>query len=199
MPEKNKKPDDLLKHYAETFIRYSPLWIPAFILFLFFVSYGFSATLQFISLSRNIAQNHQYLSLTERSNADVAKIREDLEVFRRKVDEFESKLPTRIKTTLIIETLQEITRKSKLQFSSLEPLPIIRHQLKETGDVFVELPVKIKLNCSYYDLVEFIKRIETADQLMKITNLNIKDDPNFDWKHNIEFSVSAFSKGDGGE
>jgi Tfp pilus assembly protein PilO len=115
------------------------------------------------------------------------------------VSEFDKRLPTRLKTTLIIETLQEITKQAKLKFSSLEPAPIKKHELKETKDVFVELPVKIKLKCSYYDLVDFLEKIETAKQLMKVADLSIRDDPTNDWEHSIEFSISAFSRGESGD
>ena len=196
MAETIKKTEDLFKSYLERIIHYSPTWLPGMMLFGFIIVFGWPASVKLISLSNRIVENQGYITLADRSNADVLTMKQDLEGFKQKVAEFENKLPKRLKTTLIIETLQEITRKSKLQFSSLEPLPIKKYELKETGDVFVELPVKVKLNCSYYDLIEFIKQIETAAQLMKITDLTIKDDPNFEWKHVIEFSISAFSKGE---
>ena len=106
----------------------------------------------------------------------------------------EKKLPQRIKTTLTIETLKGITEKAKLKFSSIEPAAVNKYIIKETNDVFVELPIRIRIRCGYYDLVDFIKKIETANQLMKISDLSIKDDASNDWEHSVDFLVSSFSR-----
>ena len=64
---------------------------------------------------------------------------------------------------------------------------------------FVELPVQVKLRCGYYDLVDFLKKIEQADQLMKISNIQVKNNPSHNWEHTVEFAISAFSRGESGE
>lgn len=196
MADKIKKSSISTNVYVGLAVRYSSIWVPVLIVAIFVGVLIWPAISKVSSLSQNIAQKQNDITTADRSTANVKKMKEDLEKFKEKVAEFENKLPKRMKTTLIIETLQEITQKSRLKFSSLEPLPIKKYKIEETNDVFVELPVKVRLNCGYYDLIEFIKRIETANQLMKITDLSIKDDPSLDWEHIVEFSISAYSKGD---
>ncbi len=199
MATKQKKGNDQIDLLIARAIQYSPFWAPALITVVLIAAMVWPAYSKFSVLCAKITEKENTLTTVARSTADLVRMTSELETFRKKVVEFESKLPSRMKTTLIIETLQEITKKSKLKFSSLEPLPIKKYTIEGTKDVFVELPVKVKLNCGYYDLIDFLKKIETANQLMKIADLNIRDDPSLDWEHIVEFSISAFSKGDSSE
>ena len=156
--------------YISLAIKHSPLWAPFLVAILFIAFIIWPAASKVSTLSRKITQYKNDITAATASNASVAKMTEELANFKKTAAEFENRLPKRMKTTLIIETLQEITKKSKLQFALLEPLPIKKYILEETQDVFVELPVKVKLNCGYYDLVDFVKKIEAADQLMKIAD-----------------------------
>ncbi len=196
---KMKKPIPPSNVYLNLLIHYAPLWVPItlVLLFLFFV---FIPSIQKLSsLNQKIKASENLKTAANRSKADMQRMKKDLESSKAKVAEFEKRLPKRIKTTLIIETLQQITEQAKLKFSSLEPAPIIKYTLTETNDVFVELPVKVKVNCGFYDLVEFLKKIETASQFMKIADLSVKSNPSSEWEHAVEFSVSAFSKGESDE
>lgn len=195
-PKKGNTQTDFLIARA---IQFSPIWAPILVIIICIAFIIWPALTKFSTLSAKIIETENTLTTVARSTADLAKMSSELEILRQKATEFENRLPSRMKTTLIIETLQEITKKSKLKFSSLEPVPIKKYTIEGTKDVFVELPVKVKLNCGYYDLIDFIKKIETANQLMKIADLTIRDDPTQDWEHTVEFSISAFSKGDNSE
>ena len=185
--------------YIAMGIRYLPIWFPAFLVVVFVAFLGWPLSLKLISLSQEILRKQNEITTVSRSKADVVKTKEDLVVFRKKVAEFENKLPTRLKNTLLTETLQEITSRSKVKFDALEPQSVKRFSLEATKDVFVELPVKVKLNCGYYEMVDFIQKIETANQFMKITDLRIKKNPAAEWEHAIELTISAYSKEDSGE
>lgn len=196
MDKINKDLMEQMQAVVSLAIRYAALWIPGLIFFLFLSLFAVPSIVKWAGLNKDIVAKKNSQVMAERNKIDIARMKNDLEKFKKKVEEFEKRLPRQIQTNLIIETLQQITEKSGVKFSSLEPVPIKKYTLTETNDVFVELPVRVKLNCSYYDLIDFLKKIETADQLMKIGDITIKDDPGSDWEHAIEFSISAFSKGD---
>lgn len=185
--------------YLELAKRHSPIWVPIAMVLFFILLVAWPSSRKLSDLNIKIGEKENIITTVKRSDIDVKKTKEELEAYKVKVVEFEKRLPTRLKTTLLIETLEEITKQSKLKFSSLEPSPIKKYELKETNDVFVELPVKIRLKCGYYELVDFLKKIETAKQLMKVADLSIRDDPAQDFEHNIEFSISAFSRGGVGD
>lgn len=185
-----------LHPYAALAIRHSPVLGPAAMALLFIILIMWPVSQRLSKLSTDIKEKENIIMTVKRGSIDVKKTKKELEEFKIKVVEFEKRLPPRIKTNLIIETLQEITQQSKLKFSSLEPAPVKKYELKETKDMFIELPVRIRLKCGYYDLVDFLEKIEAAKQLMKISELSIRDDPGQDWDHNIEFLISAYSRGD---
>ena len=195
MADKTRKTSLSHHKYAILFIRYSAVLIPSMVAFFLFLLFLLPVLTKFLSTSRMVAQKQSDIVTAERSTVDVAKMKEDLERFRKTVVEFEKRLPKRMKTTLTIETLQEITEKSRLKFASLEPLPLKKYIIPETGDVFIEVPIRVRLNCGYYDLIEFLKNIETAGQLMKVADLTIRRSAVSPWEHAIEFSISAYSQG----
>lgn len=185
--------------YVNLAIKHAPVLAPALTVVLAVSFLIWPAFARLERVSHEISEKETAIITATRSNADLDNMQKDLEIFKGKVVEFESRLPKRLKTTLIIETLQEITKQSKLKFNSLEPAPIKRYVLEETKDVFVELPVRVRLNCGYWDLIDFLAKIETANQLMKITDLVIRKDPASEWDQQIEFTISAFSKGGSSE
>lgn len=191
-----KKAPSTKEIYREFAIRHSPIVGPAAVALFCLIFFVGPAAGKSFKLSRSIALKKSDIATAIRSNADVKETQENLVVFRKKVEEFEKRLPKRRKTSLIIETMQQITEKAKLKFSSLDPLPLKEYELKDTNDVFIELPIKVTLKCGYYDMADFLQKIEAAPQLMKITNFNMKDDPSSDWEHSIEFVISAYSKGE---
>jgi len=196
MAQKTKKSGIISEKNIALLIKRSPVAVPVFLVLIFVVFLVWPAMSKFFLLSQTIDRMQNDITTAERSNIDVATMKKDLEVFRKKVAEFENRLPKRMETTLIIDTLKEITEKSRLKFSSLEPLPLKKYRIEGTSNTFVELPIHVKLNCGYYDLVDFLKKIETADQLMRISDLNMRSSATSDWEHTIEFSISAYSQGD---
>ena len=194
-----KKNFSSLSHYLNQAITSSPLWIPIMVFLLCLSFFIWPKINKLFILSKGYSEKKNSVSLASRSNTDLDKVKKDFEDIKKKADNLENRLPTRIKTTFIIETLQEITKQSKLKFSSLEPASIKKYNLEETKETFVELPVRVRLNCGYWDLIDFLRKIESASQWMKITDLNIKDDPSSEWEHSVEFSISAFSKGGAGD
>ncbi|MFA5060364.1 MAG: type 4a pilus biogenesis protein PilO [Candidatus Omnitrophota bacterium] len=188
-----------LDDYLNLAIKHSPILAPILVVILGIAVLIWPSYQKLSTIKASIKEKQDILTMVDRSSADVSKMQKELEIFKNKVVEFETRLPKRIKTNLIIETLQEITEKASLKFSSLEPTTIRKHVIAETNDTFVELPIRVRLRCGYYEMVNFLKKIETAKQLMKISDLVIIDDPAADWDHGIEFTISAFSRGENGD
>ncbi|MFH1360312.1 MAG: type 4a pilus biogenesis protein PilO [Candidatus Omnitrophota bacterium] len=185
--------------YTALCIRYAPLFVPILILLISLLGYVKPSVGKIRRYNKEIDEKRRIITIVNRSEFDVKRMREELENFKIKAADFEKRLPLRPKTRLTIETLREITKRTQLKFTSLKPASIQKHELKETGDVFVELPVRAKLRCGYDDLIDFFKKIEQAEQFMKITDLSIKNDPSSEWQHPVEFTISAYSKGENEE
>lgn len=199
MVEKPKKPQGLSPAAITSLYRYASILIPFAVIFIGVSLLLAPSIFRIILISQNIAQKENEAVTVDRGQSDLKNLQKEYEQYQVKASELGKKLPQRLKTNLIIETLREITEKSKLKFSSLEPLPIKKYVYEPTKSVFVELPVKVKLNCGFYDFVDFLKQIETALQMMKIGDFVIRSSPSSDWDHDIELTISAFSKGDGDE
>lgn len=188
-----------VKPYLAKPIRYSPIWAPIVLCLLFILFLGWPVLQKISKFNREIQEKQNSMSMVDRSSFDIQKTKTELEQFKLKVEEFEKRLPTRLKDKLILETLQEITRQLVLKVPSLKQDPFKKYTLEETKDVFVESPFTLRLKCGYYELIDFLEKIEKADQLMKVTNLTVRAESGSDWEHAVEFSISAFSKGESNE
>ncbi len=183
-----------IEPYLGLGVRYSYLWIPVLAVLFFYSGVVRPKLDEVKKINRTINEKTTMVNTVTAGKARVEKIRQELVEFKFRVDEFEGRLPERLTSNLILETLQELTKRTDLQFSSLEPSKEIRHVLEKTRDVFIELPVRITLKSDYYDLIQFLKNIETAKQFMKITDLSIKNNPVNEWEHAVQFSVRTFSR-----
>src|SRR3989338_959432 len=101
MEIKKKKSNIPTELYINLAIRYSPIWVPCavVVLFLSFLLVPFISKAS--KLSRQIEEKSNFITMAERSNKDIAQMTKDLVILRKKVVEFENRLPQRMKTTLI--------------------------------------------------------------------------------------------------
>lgn len=147
------------------------------------------------SLSQEIENKRSALTIAEKGSANLKETKKEIEELGKKALELEKVFPRQIETTLLIDTLKDITEESKLKFVSIEPLTQINHELKDQKDYYMELPIKVRLNCNFDELVRFIQKIENSMRLMKIREFSIKSNAQDIWDHNVEVTISTFSVG----
>jgi Tfp pilus assembly protein PilO len=147
------------------------------------------------SLSKEIEDKRNALTIAEKGSANLDETKKENDELEKKSAELEKKFPRLVETTLLIDTLKDITEESKLKFASIEPLPQIDHELKGQKDFYMELPIKVRLNCNFEDAIKFIQKIESSSRLMKIREFSIKSNPQDVWEHNVVVIISTFSIG----
>ncbi len=145
--------------------------------------------------SKEIVNKKQTLDLAGKGSLNFQEAKNEIAGLEKKIEELEKKLPSQIETTLLIDTLKDITEVSKLKFSSIEPLPARNFELKGQEEFYVELPINVRLNCSYVDLIKFIQKIENSTRLMKISELTVSGNTQNIWEHSVELVISSFAKG----
>jgi len=145
-------------------------------------------------LKTQIREKESILVFFERKGVDANRLNREIKELNSKINKYEKKLVGKEQANILIGTLKDITAEAYLKFSSIEPQTAKKFSLDKQKDIYSELPIKVKLKCGYYELIDFIAKIEKAGRLMKITDLQIKNSPGDTWKHDVSLFVSTFAK-----
>ncbi|MDP2940174.1 MAG: type 4a pilus biogenesis protein PilO [Candidatus Omnitrophota bacterium] len=177
----------------EQFLTFLPLIICFFVIILFLLFLIPSQMKKVSTLSAQLTDKKNSLTLVERGSKSLSEAKKEIIEMGKRIVQLEKKLPKQIETTLLIDTLKDITEEARLKFSSIEPLAQRNFELKGQDEFYVELPIAVKLKCTFFDLIDFIHKIENSARLMKISKFTIRDNPQDVWEHNVELSISTFA------
>lgn len=89
----------------------------------------------------------------------------------------------------IFSYLNRFAEASKISLKNISPLEKTEVKTEESDTVHLELPINVKMECGYDELVEFLKKVESADKIILVTSLKIQGNPQDVWEHNIELSL----------
>jgi len=183
-----------IKIDQERLMSLAPLLIQGAII-LFFVFLVLIPQLKKIgSLSTQIKEKRDSLILMERGSSDMVNKKKKIADLEKKAADYEQRLPVLLETNMLIDSVRAITQESKLKFSSIEPMSPVRFELPDSKEVYFELPIKIRLRCSFFEMVDFFKKIETSKRLMKISMFSVQANPQNPWEHEVEVTISNFSR-----
>jgi len=145
-------------------------------------------------VNNDLKEKNDLLTIKQRTYYDLSKLKNDLSGLEKRAAEYDQRLPPVVETNMLIDSFQDITRESKLKFTSIEPMALVKFELPDTGDFYYELPIRIKLKCGFFELVDFINRIEKNKRLMKVSSLQIRSNTGTPWDHQVEIVVSNFAR-----
>ncbi|MBM3251675.1 MAG: hypothetical protein FJZ11_02685 [Candidatus Omnitrophica bacterium] len=172
---------------------YAPLAILVLVTILFFLFLFIPQKGKLRSLIMEVKNKQQVFIVVEKNAGNIGALRKEIAELGKQVTGLEERLPEQIKANLLIETLKDITEQAKLKFVSIEPKDTKKFELSDQKQVYLEFPIVLRLKSGYYELAKFIRDIESSKRLMKVSDLQIKADPQNVWEHSIEVTVSTFS------
>lgn len=178
----------------ERLLVFLPFVISALIVIIFFILIFSPLNHKLNHLKSQIKKRESILVSIERGEADLDRLNCEIKELKVKINEYEKKLLGKEEVNILIGTLKDITAESYLKFSSIEPQRPKKFSLDKQKNIYLELPIKVKLKCGYYELIDFLAKIEKAGRLMKITDLKIKATVDNIWEHDVLLLISTFSK-----
>jgi len=161
------------------------------VLFLYFIFLPQNKKMQ--DLSSRVENKKQLFFQAERAAQDIDTLNKNIVNLEKEIVQLEERLPEQLEASLLIDTLKDITRESKIQFVSIEPKNIKKYEQTDQKQVYLELPIMVRLKCGYNELSDFIKKIESSKRLMKLSDLRIHGNPQDMWGHDVEVTISTFS------
>ena len=92
------------------------------------------------------------------------------------------------------EILKHINRSAEaanVSVKSLEPQDKIKIMSGDKNTTLSELPVKIKLNCDFKQLLIFLAQIENPQKYIRIEEINILNNSQDTWNHSVQLLLKA--------
>jgi len=186
---------DLLSNIDTEKIKpYLPLIIVVVVTILFF-SYIFMPQRRKLNvLGFEVKNKRQVFLVVEKNSGNIGNLKAEIAQLEKRVTSLEERLPEQIKANLLIDTLKDITEQAKLKFVSIEPQDTKKYELAaDQKQIYLEFPILLRLKSGYHEITRFVRDIEASKRLMKVSDLEIKGNPQDIWEHSIEVTVSTFS------
>lgn len=89
----------------------------------------------------------------------------------------------------IFFSLSRFAEANGISIKAINPLEKIETKIPNSSDVYLELPITIKLECNFYQLLAFLNNIEALKKTALINKIKIQSNPSNIWEHDIEISL----------
>lgn len=85
--------------------------------------------------------------------------------------------------------LNRFAEADKISLKAITPSEKKEIKVPNSNDLYLELPVNIKLECNYYQLLSFLKKIESMKNIILVNKIKVQNNPKNIWEHDIELSL----------
>ncbi len=89
----------------------------------------------------------------------------------------------------IFFSLSRFAEANEISLKAINPLEKVEIKIPNSNDVYLELPITLKLECNFYQLLAFLNNIEALKKTALINKIKIQSDPKNIWEHDIEISL----------
>jgi Tfp pilus assembly protein PilO len=126
------------------------------------------------------------ISRVDAYKADIAK-------FGEKVDMYEKKLPLEQEMPSILENMNEMAKRSRLDIIAITPASS-QNVRSDNGQkaAYQEFLIRLSMRCGYHELGRVLSAMENADRFMKVVDIDIKGDENAPKKHSVEMLIATY-------
>jgi len=141
-----------------------------------------------IKLKAEIAKKRQEISSFSNISSLKAAVNSEIKELEAKLSSLEKGFPSS-NTEEVFSSLNRFVEASQISLKAISPLEKIEIPIPDSKDKYLELPINLKLECSYDQLLAFLNKIENANKIMIVTEVKIQSNPDNIWEHNIELSL----------
>lgn len=126
---------------------------------------------------------------TARDAANIDALKKRLKNLRAKVNFYEQKLPREKEIPSLLESLSKVAKDSQVKIIEIQPRD---KDIRERGGMYLEVPIAIKARCGYHRLGKFINELERGPRFIRISDIEIKENPRDYNNHNVRLLLGMF-------
>jgi len=149
---------------------------------------------QIMNLLSITAKIHSIDMDLKNAMSDIAKIdkfKEEIEKSRGKIDSYEKMLPVEQEIPTLLQYLSNMAKSSKIKILGITPV-MQKEEKPDPNRIYQEIPILISFKSGYYELVEFLKKLENSDRFMKVADISIRGSTGASNKHDVELLVLTY-------
>lgn len=158
-------------------------------------------------LNKDIIKERDDLKRAEMLIASKPQLDRRLEALNQKMGEYEKAIPPYTEMPNIIQKISSLASDTKVKISKMEPLRTekkpdpakadknkqpAKQDAKQPKPIYTEIPIQVEAKGGYHALGEFINRIETADNIMTIGDIEIKANADDITSHSARLLIIAY-------
>jgi len=156
------------------------------------------------NLNRQVSEVRENLKKSESLIARKSQIENRFNSLQAKLEDFKLALPSRSDVPNILQNISRLAGESRVKILKIEPIKLERKsplpispQVKQPvvqppPSIYTEVPIKVEAKGGYHALGEFANRIESAKNLMSISDLEIESNTDDMYRHNIRLLISVY-------
>ena len=155
-----------------------------------------------IFLKPSITTIHKLVPEVHTLKADIKSVEDNLrfeetlktrlEKSRVKMTEYEEEVSREKELPMLLENLSEMARESNVKILGIKPLTG-EVESSATKGVYQEIPILITAKSGYHELGKFINKLENGPRFMAVRDISIKGNRASSKKHDIQFTVYAYT------
>ncbi len=119
-------------------------------------------------LQRNEAKLREYEAIAR----ELPRFEQEFKRLNREFEEASRKLPQGKEIPTLIDGIYAAVSASGLESNTFAPKPEV------IKDIYAEIPIEMKVYCTYYDLARFFARVSKLPRIVNIRDLNLIQDTN---------------------
>ncbi|MDD5270158.1 MAG: type 4a pilus biogenesis protein PilO [Candidatus Omnitrophica bacterium] len=181
------------------------------------VAIAFFALIQFSTLpmmraigklNKDIVKEREGLKKADALIKSKPQLEKRLEALKGMMGQYDNAIPPNSEMPNILQEIAGFASESKVKISKIEPLrsekpaepakapkgkqPVKQEAVKKPVSIYTQIPIQVEAKGGYHAIGEFINRIETADNVMGIGDIDIHADPVDITNHSARLLIMAF-------
>ena len=186
--------------------------IVAFIIIFVLLQFGMAPSFRRLGeLRKEIVKSKEELKKNEALIAATSQLKVKMVSMQDKLKASEKALPPHQEKNNILQGITNIAYESKVKIIKIEPMRTEKasdaakakpvpgakpgaktEAVKKPAAIYTEVPIQIEARGGYHALGEFINRIEMADNIMSIGDIEVNANPDDIQNHNARILVVAY-------
>jgi type IV pilus assembly protein PilO len=149
---------------------------------------------QLSGLFRNAAEAHKVnseLKAASQAIAGMGRLRSDITASAEKIGRYADMLPTEEGIPTLLESLADMARSSSMKIVSIVPAPS-KELSAQRSQAYRAIPIVISARAGFHELGRFMSTLENSGRLMKIADINVKENKASPKKHDVELVVLTY-------
>ncbi len=128
------------------------------------------------------------------AQVELNELKKEITVIEETLAEHEKKLFSQEDTQAFLNYINRLAKFYNVRILKINPLSQVENEVKSLDKVYLAMPYRLSLTCSYHNLGKFLNKLEQSkDSFVRVDSLSIQADNSNMREHKVELGITIFS------